>query len=522
MTNLLDEKLLGRVNSSGNLSDDDQDNDRSCMAILAAIVSTLGAIGFGYTLGFTSPALSAMEGEVFIINSCTDNNSVSSQADWFSSLANIGALFGALLGGWLTNTLGRKGTVMAASIPYVGGWAWLAMAPTKTFWMFIAARVLCGLGVGISSMSVPMYIAETAPVRLRGALGTLNQFGVVVGITFVYGLGAVLKKEKNVDRWGHQGNGTATDPLRYCDGSASTIGDGWVSLAWVGCGLAIAQFVLMVFMPKTPRWLVTLNKDDEAIQSLRWLRGPDYDHRGELQELYGSSDNDETDAGWLDLFRPGLRLQLFIACALMFFQQWSGINGVMFYCSEIFTMAGVGEPMIIALLLQGVQLFFTGVAVLLMDRAGRKVLLLCSEAGLTFFLGTLGLFFFLNPHAPNGDITASWLAVTSLMGFMVFFSIGVGAIPWILMSEVFPSRARSKACGLATALNWMLAFAVTKFFPELLNLSKPFTFWGCGLVCLVGCIFIQTTVVETKGKSLEEIEEHFRPKARGYEHAGYA
>jgi len=511
-SNPASEKLLdAQINPGFN---DQGPTDSARLPVIAAIVASLGAIGFGYTMGFTSPALSAMVGEVLKIDSCKHDGGtvsvVSDEGDWFGSTANIGAMLGAMLGGFLTTKLGRKGAVMFSAVPFIIGWAWTALA--NAFWMFLCTRVLTGMAVGIASMAVPMYIAEIAPPRLRGALGTLNQFGVVTGITLVYALGAILPMETNAHRWEDHSNTTST--IDFCDPTEKTIGDGWKILAWVGCGVAVAQLCFMALMPATPRWLVSQNRDDEAMESIRRLRGPNYDHRRELEELYGDNDQEDSNASWGDLCAPGSRMPFIIALVMMVIQQCSGINGVMFYCSSIFKSAGVSDAALASLSLQGVQLVFTGVAVALMDRAGRKVLLVCAGTGMAFFAGTMGVFFWLNRHIKAGDPeTMVWLAIVSLVGYIIFFSIGMGAIPWLLMSEIFASRVRSKAMGVATALNWACSFGVTYAFPKLLAASPPFSFWGFSIVCIFGTIFVQCFVYETRGRTLEEIEEYFKRKA---------
>lgn len=507
------EKLLdGEINDSTGF--DDGPHDSATLPVIASLIASLGALGFGYTMGFTSPALPAMVGDVLQIDSCKISGNmhtvVSNEGDWFGSTANIGAMIGALMGGFLTSKLGRRGAVMFSALPYIVGWAWMALA--NHVWMFICTRVLCGIAVGIASMSVPMYIAEISPPRLRGALGTLNQFGVVVGITVVYAIGVVLPSETNAERWGPTSNTTST--IHYCDPSAKTIGNEWKILAWIGCGLAVAQLCFMALMPNTPRWLVSQGRDDEAMESIRRLRGPDFDHQSELQELYGNSDQEDSEASWGDLCAPGTRTPFIIALVMMVIQQCSGINGVMFYCSQIFSSAGVKDAAIAALALQGVQLVFTAVAVFLMDRAGRKVLLVCAGTGMAFFSGTMGVFFWLNKDNEAGSAeTMTWLALISLIGYIIFFSIGMGAIPWLLMSEIFASKVRSKAMGLATMLNWMCSFGVTYAFPKMLATSPPISFWGFSAVCICGTIFVQLFVYETRGRTLEEIEAYFKRKA---------
>eukprot|EP00462_Mataza_sp_D1_P013605 CAMPEP_0175150068 /NCGR_PEP_ID=MMETSP0087-20121206/17635_1 /TAXON_ID=136419 /ORGANISM="Unknown Unknown, Strain D1" /LENGTH=491 /DNA_ID=CAMNT_0016435913 /DNA_START=37 /DNA_END=1512 /DNA_ORIENTATION=+ len=485
--------LLDPLNRSTN----EVPRDTATRPIILALVAGLGALMFGYSLGFTSSSQLSMIHDGVFTHQCEKNEYKSDQADWFASTINLGCILGALTGGYLADAIGRKLSIMVSGVPWIAGFTLIALN-NSNFFLSILSRILCGIAVGICSMAVPVYIAETSPPRLRGALGSVNQFGVVMGILLVYLLGAVFPKQED-----------------DCNKSKVFI-QAWRDFAWIGVAITAAMVVFVSFVPRTPSFLVAKGKSDTALAVIKRLRGPLHDAEKELYSITSASEESTGSAVTLkDLCAPALRRPWIISIGMMFAQQLCGINAIIFSSGSIFSSAGISDPYTCALIVAAVQVVFTGVGVLLIDRAGRKILLLVAATGQTFFLTTMGVFYHL-------DTKHDWLAIVSLVGYIISFSCGMGAIPWILMSEVFPAKVRGKAASIATVVNWSLSFIVTELFNTLRSsLHDDGTFWLFAGVSCCSIFFIKFVLIETKGKSLEEIEQYFIQLAGGHS-SGYS
>ena len=552
------------------------------VAVFMAIIAALGPLTFGYTLGFTSPSnLPMMVGPttngswVFeaVFGGTTVNwndahtlGAVSStEASLFGSIVNVGAALGALVAAPLADGAGRKLAIASSALPFIA--AWLLIGLDSSFAAILAGRLLSGVAVGVVSMAVPVYISETAPASLRGALGAVNQFAVTGGILLVYlcaaraqfgaqfgaqfspraiparnvsdgppipprRLGYALEEPRPTTFACTDATGANTCPFGACAAGVSvceTMLAPWRVLALVGAGVAALLLLCAVLLlPETPNHLVAKGKTTAARRVLARLRSSATEADDEFEALMrkhqagasvadGASENNDNEmanpvgeaaekraGGVRALFAPGVRRPFFVGCMLMVFQQFSGINAVIFFSSSILQSGGIDDPNEGGLIVMAVQVVMTGVAVLLMDRAGRRLLLLVSLGGMTIFAGALAAFHY------NGAKPA-WLALTSLVGYIVFFSLGLGAIPWLIMGEIFPGHVRALAASAATLLNWCLSFIVTESFASLLSALGPAnTFTTFAAVCAVGVGFVALCVPETKGKTFEEIEALFR------------
>lgn len=463
----------------------------STFLYLVVAVSLLAPISMGYTIGYSSPALPDMK-EAHVLQDET----------WFGSLLNIGAIFGGPLAGILLGKYGRKVTVMMCAVPYVIGWALIASIESQGG-LFVG-RVLTGLAAGMTSLSCPVYIAEMASPDNRGFLGSSFQLCVTLGILMVYSLGL---------------------PLSY------------VWLAIVAAGLAFLLVVFMLPMPDTPAYWLIKKQRQRALAVLQEVRGSGVDVDIECREIESTLDNSDNSISWREFLEPHLFRPLGISLSLMFFQQFSGINTVMFYTVDIFksTHSSI-DPHVSTIIVGAVQVAATAVSVLLMDRLGRKVLLIVAGVMMAISSTSFGAYYYIINEVNNGTNTTaapiipsspsmtlavadssgadlSWLGLSSMVVYIIGFSLGLGPIPWLLMSEIFPSKARGIASAIATAFNWMCSFIITK---EFLALEGAFTqqgvFWMYAGVCVVEVLFVLFLVPETKGKSLEEIEDHFRKR----------
>jgi len=477
---------------------------------------------FGFNLGFTSPALPSMEwGSDAAFSDCSSWNmeaagggylcKESLQGSFFASLINIGAMLGAFSGGPISDYLGRKMGVMLSSIPLILGWAWIAIE--QNYYGLLAGRMLTGFGMGMVTISVNVYIAEISPKELRGALGSLFQLNLTIGILFVYLLGEVLTTSKSVDTYMN-----APNPMGFHGGSHQECD--WRLLSWVGCGISTMMFLGMLFMPESPKYLLSNGRSVEAVAVLKFLRGSEYDSVSEVTSFNQSKQHED-----LKCVREGGRVKDELTCGekwcvpsslqpmgimivLHLTQQFSGINAVIFFCQEIFLDAGVENPVVASLIVAVVQVGFTLLLTIgLLDMAGRRVMLTSSLSGMTISCLSMAMAFHLKQVGSRQD----WLAVLSLLLYISSFSLGCGAIVWIIQGELLPNRIRGSGGSITSGFNWTCSLLVTGSFQFMLN-----TFEGVGTflfyagVCAFGAIFVLTTVPETMGMELEAIEKYFK------------
>ncbi|XP_067868513.1 solute carrier family 2, facilitated glucose transporter member 8 isoform X1 [Heterodontus francisci] len=459
---------------------------------LATFAAVLGPLSFGFVLGYSSPAIPELEA-----NSNPYLKLDTTQASWFGSLVTIGAAVGGIIGGWIVDKIGRKPSLMICAFPYVSGFMMIIAA--QNVWMLYGGRVLTGLASGVTSLVVPVYISETAHPKVRGLLGSSVQLMVVTGIMGAYVGGMVLP---------------------------------WYWLAVVSSLPPTIMVALMCFMPETPRYLLSVNKCAEALQVLAWLRGPEVDSEWECRQIEASCDEQDTKFSLSELKNPAIYKPVLIGIFLMLFQQLSGINAVMFYAETIFEQANFENSSEGTVIVGGVQVVFTAVAALIMDKAGRKLLLAISALIMSISAAVFGVYFKIwQAHINNSSLhktdiltahnlvseaisAPTWLPLVCLVVFIAGFALGCGPIPWLVMSEIFPVRARGLASGACVIANWLTAFLVTKEFQDLVeNITQYGTFWLFSSFCFMNLLFTIFFVPETKGKTLEQIEAHFKATA---------
>jgi sugar porter (SP) family MFS transporter len=435
---------------------------RNRFVLRLAIIAALGGFLFGYDTGVISGAL------LFVTK---DLGASKFDQQAFVGALLIGAVIGAVLSGYSADALSRRRTKIISGAIYVVGA--LASALSQTSAELIASRLVLGIAVGTASFVAPMYISELAPKKIRGGVTSFNQLMVVSGIMVAYIANWALKDAANNWRW--------------------MLGLG----ALPGLVLAIGMY----FQPYSPRWLVEKGRDDEALDVLKRARDSEDEAEEELQEI---KDAAKDERGVRDIWKPDVRPLVAVGLVLAVAQQLIGVNTVIYYAPTILKFTGVGSGSAItqALSVGITNLIFTIIAVLVLDKIGRRPLLLVGTIGCIVSLVMLGVFF------ASGTLqdSASWVALVCLIVYIAAFAIGLGPVFWLMISEIFPLSVRSPAMSVSTVGNWSANFVVSSFFLSLTGaITKQGTFWlyaGFGVLAL---IFFVARVPETKDRSLEEI-----------------
>ena len=440
-------------------------------------VTFLAGLLFGYDQGVISGALPLLQADL-------DLSTLESEI--VTSWVTLGALFGALVAGGTADKIGRRWTAVGAGILFAVGALIEAVAPDAG--MLTLGRVVTGLGVGFASVVAPLYAAEMAPKRLRGRFVSTYQLAITVGIFFAY---------------------LADDAL--------TPSDRWRTMFALAVIPGVALAIGFLVMPESARWLLKMGRRDDARASLVKVDGPDVadEHLATL-ETDLVAEQAEGEARWSEVFSPGLRRALWVGIGLAVFQQVTGINAIIYYANEIFAEAGftTAEEQAKATLyaVGATNVLATFVAVAWVDRFGRRPLLFTGLVGMAVSLAAVGMSFAALENQPDGQASTvgGIVTVLALVVFIASFAFSMGPIVWTLISEIYPNRVRGRAIAVATAVNWFSAFLVAQFFLSIVDaIGEATTFFVFSAFCVVTYVFVWRYVPETKGRSLEEIQERW-------------
>ncbi|MBI3212162.1 MAG: sugar porter family MFS transporter, partial [Simkania negevensis] len=373
----------------------------------------------------------------------------------------------------------RKKIVLSSAILFVfsaGGLAFSSSPLEMILWRFVV-----GFAIGVSSAMAPIYIAEISPRFMRGSLVSINQLAITIGILSSYLIGLLFVESEN-----------------------------WRMMFGLAALPAILQFGVMIFFPESPRWLTSKEKVNEAFATLEKYRGSREDARLEIEHIQKM---EKTKAPhFRELFRKGIRLALLAGVGVTIIQQITGINTIIYYAPTIFQFAGFesNKAAILATTLVGtINVLMTFVAIYLVDRVGRKPLLLLGLSGMVLSLIVLGIGFLF----PTTGHIIGIVSILSVLTYVASFAYSLGPIGWLLNSEIYPLHIRGRGMGVATCANWASNFIITLTFLNLVELlGKANTFWLYAVVGMLGLLFIWKKVPETKAKSLEEIEDLWKEK----------
>jgi len=465
--------------------------------VLLTLIATLGGLLFGYDTAVINGAVGCLK-SYFIDPRFTDltnplqANAANSLLGFVVSSALIGCIFGGLIGGWVSTRIGRKRGLVIAAVLFLLS-ALGAAAPEFPFapighggpgYMvnFVIYRILGGIGVGLASMLSPMYIAEIAPPKIRGNLVAWNQFAIIFGMLVIYFVNFGISKTGSGDAW------------------LNSIG--WRYMFLSGTIPAALFLLLLILVPETPRFLMLKGNESGARAVLAKLVTPEEGEK-ELCEIRASLSENHSGK----LFSYGA-LVVLIGVTVSIFQQFVGINVVLYYATDIFKGMGMttNASLLQTIIVGGVNLVFTMVAILSVDRFGRKPLQIIGAVIMAVSMITLGANFWLGGKG--------MIALVSMLVYTAGFAVSWGPVTWVLLSEIFPNQIRGTAMALAVAVQWIANYLVSWSFPILndnpylvQHFKHGFAYWIYGVMSVFAALFMWRFVPETKGRSLEEMEK---------------
>lgn len=457
---------------------DDSDKFNLAYVWLISLVAAMGGLLFGYDWVVIGGAKPFFERYVQLADAALSG--------WANSCALLVCLVGALLAGALSDKLGRKWLLTFSA--FLFALTSLGNALAQYFTIFVVWRILGGVAIGLASNLSPMYIAEVAPARMRGRLVAINQLTIVIGILAAQFINWYIVRELPAN---------ATDAFIAGSWYGQTA---WRWMFGLTAVPALLFFVGMFLVPESPRWLVKNGKSAAARGILTRMGGAAYAGTA-VAEIEATLVNEVAKVNFRDLWEPRMRKVLFLGVVLAVFQQWCGINVIFNYAEEIFRSAGYNISDVLKNIAWtgSVNLIFTFVALGVVDRGGRRVLMLIGSLGLAVIYLALGGCYYVGVKG-----LPLLLLVLAAIGC---YGMSLAPVTWVLISEIFPNRIRGAAIAVAVSALWIACFILTFTFPMLnATLGPAGTFWTYAAICVVGFVFILRRVPETKGKTLEQIE----------------
>jgi SP family arabinose:H+ symporter-like MFS transporter len=457
--------------------------------LFATGVTAIGGFLFGYDTAVINGANSYLK-EHWQLNSADEGMATAS--------AILGCIPGAMFAGILSDRFGRKRMLFACAVLYaVSG---LLSAVPPNFWWFLAFRGLNGLGIGVSSMICPVYIAEVSPEKWRGRLGTLFQLGIVIGIFLTLFVNMLV-----------QGMGDETWNTQI----------GWRWMLGLEALPAVVFALLLFAVPESPRWLAQQGRMEESEAILRRAGGSEH-ARQQMKAIRSSLEEEE--GRFSELVTGPFRRPLVIAVVVMACSQFCGITAIIYYSTQIFKLAGAGTDAAFSstVWVGLVNLLFTFVAIGLVDRIGRRPLLVVGSAVQTAALALIGWMFHVHPDGFSHQ--QGFLLLMSILTYTAAYAMSTGPIGWLLCSEIFPNRVRGRAMSVAAMTVWVSCFIVAQSFPTLRDstwIGPGRTFWIFATVSLFAMLFVMAAVPETKGRTLEEIEHSWLAKTGQRENSDF-
>jgi sugar porter (SP) family MFS transporter len=445
-----------------------------------AFIAALGGFLFGYDTAVISGTISMVVRQYDLSTA---------MEGWYVSSALIGCISGVAVAGWMSDRFGRRPVLMLSAVLFSVSAVGCALA--DSFAGLIAYRIIGGVGVGVASMVSPMYISEISPPQVRGSLVTNYQFAITLGILCSYFVNAWLLGTSEHLSLSHHPvlhHVFVADPWRGMLGSESVV--------------ALLFLTLLLFVPRSPRWLMTRGRYQEALGTMTRIMSKE-DAERSLEEVKKSLEKKKGSMRML--LAPGLRLAVLLGVCLSFLGQFSGINAIIYYGPKILEEAGLslsdalGGQVVIGL----VNVVFTLVAIWKIDQLGRKPLLLAGVTGIVISLVIIGGLFYFN-------LTSGWLLLAFILLFIASFAFSLGPVVWVVISEIYPTRVRGRAMSIAVMATWIGTAVVGQIVPMLLGLvGAPGTFWFFVMISVPLFLIVWRVLPETKNRSLEDIERYW-------------
>ena len=462
-----------------------KNNGKEISLSAITLVASLGGFMFGFDMAVVSGVLPLVQKQFAL---------TAAQEGWFVSSALLGCIIGVAISGELTDRLGRKNPLLLTAILFVLSALGCAFMPSLSG--VIISRLIGGIGIGIASNVVPLYISEIAPSHIRGRLVTYYQLALTLGILVAYLSNAALLS-----------NASPTDIAS----SATALGNIFHGEVWRGMlGLGVIPAALFLFglflIPESPRWLLKNGRTEEAVAIISSITNePEETVSAAQSKITGHLDK----GSYKELFAPQMRRALLIGIFLPLFSQFSGINAIIYYGPSILNNAGISlsNSLISQIIFGLANMLFTLVAIWKVDSWGRRPLYIFGTAGATLTLIATGVCFYV------GATSSIWLLVC-VLGFLACFAFSIGPLKFVVASEIFPNAIRGRALAISIMVMWVADTIVGQLTPILLKrIGSAGTFWFFAFFCLVAFIVVYKLLPETKGKSLEQIESDWKGKA---------
>lgn len=462
-----------------------QTSKTSGYVIFMAIVAAVGGILFGYDTAVISGTTEIVKGQ-FNLNDFKEG--------WYVGCALVGSICGVLVAGSLSDYLGRKLTMLISaalfSISAIG------CAVCADFNSLVAFRIIGGVGIGIVSIVSPIYISEVSPAKIRGTLVSLYQLAVTVGFLLAYLMNWVI--DSGID----PAFGANAGELSLWDKMFQT--EAWRGMLGTETIPALLFFLIIFFIPESPKWLIVKNKMDKARLVLNKIYKSEEDIREEIQLTLSSLQGD-SKGSWKDLLKPGILVAVLAGSAIAILGQFMGVNAVLYYGPKIFSQAGFDNPMFSTVLVGVVNMVTTILAVFIIDKVGRKKLIYWGVSGMIICLVAIGLYFAAGPALGLGN----GFMLTFFLAYVFCCAISISAVVFVLLSEMYPNSVRGRAMSIAGFALWIGTYLIGQLTPVLLGWSQAGTFFIFAFMCIPYMLIMWKVIPDTNGKTLEEIEAYW-------------
>jgi SP family arabinose:H+ symporter-like MFS transporter len=450
---------------------------------LITVVASLGGLLFGFDMAVISGVLPFVRKQFDL---------TALQEGWFVSSALVGCIIGVAFSGDLSDRLGRKKLLFFSALLFLI--SAIGCAVVHSLGLLITFRLIGGLGVGIASIVVPLYLSEIAPTSIRGRLVTCYQLAITVGILLAYITNSLLLS--------HSQSAIASASSSLFD--LIYVSEVWRGMFSIGTILALLFLVGLFFVPESPRWLIRKGMVSEGTLILNKINNT----QGAVSDSIGQNLEEQESGSYKELFSPRLRKALLLGILLPLFSQLSGINAIIYYGPTILNDAGFAlNNSFLGQIIFGIaNLVFTFIAIWKVDDWGRRPLYIVGTLGATFSLIATGVLFYLG-------MTSSILLIISMTLFLACFAFSIGPLKFVVASEIFPTNIRGKAMGVSIMVMWVADTIMGQLTPVLLReAGSATTFWVFGFFCFIAFLTVYKLLPETKGKSLEEIERFWTTK----------